>query len=124
MQLFIFSISRGLPMGLNKTQLISSVASQTGMTKVDAEKAVKSTFDAISKELSGGGNVTLIGFGTFSVYQRAARTGKNPRTGATIKIPTKKVPKFKPGKALNEAVTKKKKAAPPPAAPKKKAKKK
>ena len=74
-------------MGLNKTQLISAVAADTGMTKVEAEKAVKSTMDAIAGELAGGGNVTLIGFGTFSVLQRAARTGKNPQTGASIKIP-------------------------------------
>lgn len=96
-------------MGLNKTQLINEVAANTGMTKVDAEKAVKSTFEAVSGELSKGGSVTLIGFGTFSVFERAARKGKNPRTGDTIKIPAKKVAKFKPGKALSEAVAKKKK---------------
>ena len=91
-------------MGLNKTQLISAVAADAGMTKVDAEKAVRSVFGAISDELKSGGNVTLIGFGTFSVYQRAARTGKNPRTGQSLKIAAKKVAKFKPGKALMEAV--------------------
>jgi DNA-binding protein HU-beta len=88
-------------MGLNKTQLIEAVAKETGMTKVDAEKAIKSTIDCVSKELKKGGNVTLIGFGTFSVMRRAARKGKNPRTGETIRIPAKKVPKFKPGKALS-----------------------
>ncbi len=108
-------------MGLNKTQLIAEVAKSTGMTKVDAEKAVKSTLGAIHSQLAGGGSVTLIGFGTFSVMERAARTGKNPQTGATIKIPAKKVAKFKPGKALSESVMAKKKAV---AAPKKKAKKK
>jgi len=86
-------------MGLNKAELIASVAKSTGLTKVDAEKAVKSTFEAISTSLKKGNNVTLIGFGTFSVYKRAARKGKNPRTGETIKIAAKKVPKFKAGKA-------------------------
>ncbi len=96
-------------MGLNKTQLINAVAADASLTKVDAEKAVKATFENVADELAGGGNVTLIGFGTFSVYQRAARKGKNPRTGESIKIPAKKVPKFKPGKALTEQVAKKKK---------------
>ncbi len=95
-------------MSLNKAQLIASVAKDTGMTKVDAEKAVKSTFDSISKSLKKGNNVTLIGFGTFSVYRRAARKGKNPRTGETISIKAKKVPKFKAGKALSDLVAKKK----------------
>jgi len=94
-------------MGLNKAQLIAEVAKDSGMTKVDAEKAVKSTFDAISKSLKKGSSVTLIGFGTFSVYNRKARKGKNPRTGETIKIAAKKVPKFKAGKALSDAVGKK-----------------
>lgn len=101
-------------MGLNKAQLIADVAKTAGLTKVDAEKAVKSTIDAISNTLAKGESVTLIGFGTFSVYERAKRTGKNPRTGESIKIPAKKVPKFKAGKALSELVVKKK------AAPKKK----
>ena len=104
-------------MSLNKTQLIKAVASKAGLTQVDAEKAVKGTLEAITDELTDGGNVTLIGFGTFSVFERSARTGKNPQTGATIKIPAKKVAKFKPGKALAEVVASKKKA-------KKKAKKK
>ncbi len=97
-------------MGMNKTDLINAVAAQTNMTKVDSEKAIKATFDSISGELSSGGNVTLIGFGTFSVFERAARTGKNPRTGESIKIPSKKVAKFKPGKALAENVDVSKKA--------------
>ena len=105
-------------MSLNKTQLIAAVAGETGLTKIDAEKAVKACFDSITGELAGGESVTLIGFGTFSVYERAARTGKNPRTGDTIKIPAKKVAKFKPGKALTELVDKPKKGK------KKKAKKK
>ena len=91
-------------MGLNKQQLTAKVAGGTGLTKVQAEKAIKSTLAAINDELSAGGSVTLIGFGTFSVMGRKARSGKNPRTGASIKIPAKKVPKFKPGKALKDAV--------------------
>jgi len=94
-------------MGLNKAQLIAEVAKDSGMTKVDAEKAVKQTFEAISRSLKKGSSVTLIGFGTFSVYNRKARKGKNPRTGETIKIAAKKVPKFKAGKALSDAVSKK-----------------
>lgn len=94
-------------MGLNKAQLIAEVAKDTGMTKVDAEKAVKCTIDTISKSLKKGGSVTLIGFGTFSVYNRKARKGKNPRTGEVLKIAAKKVPKFKAGKALVDAVNKK-----------------
>ncbi len=105
-------------MSLNKTQLINTIAGETGLTKVQAEKAVKATFTAISDELKGGGSVTLIGFGTFSVFERAARKGKNPRTGKTIDIAAKNVAKFKPGKALAESV------ATPPKKTKKKAKKK
>jgi len=95
-------------MSLNKSQLISAVAGETGMTKVDIERALKGIVGAVSKELGAGGSVTLIGFGTFSVYERAERIGKNPRTGDTLKIPAKKVAKFKPGKALAELVHPKK----------------
>ncbi len=91
-------------MSLNKAQLVSAVAASAGMTKVDAEKAINGTMQAISTELASGGGVTLIGFGTFSVVSKKARSGKNPRTGESIKIPAKKVPKFKAGKALVEKV--------------------
>ncbi|MBM2815624.1 MAG: histone-like DNA-binding protein [Ignavibacteria bacterium] len=104
-------------MGLNKTQLVAAVAEETGLTKADASRALQSVMGAVTKELAAGGAVTLIGFGTFSVYNRAERMGKNPRSGASIKIPAKRVPKFKAGKALTEAVGTKKPAA------KKKAKK-
>jgi DNA-binding protein HU-beta len=107
-------------MSLNKTQLIASVAGNSGLTKVDAEKAVNSVIHSISHELSSQGSVTLVGFGTFSVYERASRVGKNPRTGDTIKIPAKKVPKFKAGKALAEMVSQTKKGAKKKAATKKK----
>jgi DNA-binding protein HU-beta len=98
-----------LLMSMNKTELVNAVAEKAGLKKVEAEAAVKSTIEAISEELAGGGSVTLIGFGTFSVMERAARNGKNPRTGEEIKIPAKSVPKFKPGKALSESVNTKKK---------------
>jgi len=91
-------------MAMNKSDLINAVAAEAGLTKVEAEKAIKSTMGAITNELASGGNVTLIGFGTFSVVQKQARTGKNPQTGASIEIAAKKVAKFKPGKALAELV--------------------
>ncbi len=93
-------------MSMNKTDLINAVAEKASMTKVDAEKAIKATFDAITNELSDGGKITLIGFGTFEVQERKERTGKNPQTGATMTIPAKKVPKFKAGKALKDVVEK------------------
>ncbi len=89
---------------MNKTDLINAVAASAEMSKVDAEKAIKATIDSISKSLIAGEGITLVGFGTFSVVERKARTGKNPRTGETIKIPAKKVAKFKPGKLLAESV--------------------
>lgn len=91
-------------MGLNKSQLIGAIASKAGLTKVQASKALNGMVDAITSELAAGGSVRLIGFGTFSVRERSARSGKNPRTGSTIKIPAKKVAKFKPGKQLSELV--------------------
>jgi len=102
-------------MSLNKTQLVSEVAASAGIPKTVSEKAVNSVIDALSKELEKGENVTLVGFGTFSVYERKERMGKNPQNGKEIKIPAKKVAKFKPGKTLAEMVNKtvaKKKAAP------------
>lgn len=93
-------------MSLNKTTLVNAVAEAVEMSKVDTEKVIKATIEQISKELENGGEVKLIGFGTFSVIQRAERMGKNPRTGEEIKIPAKKSPKFKPGQALVDAVNK------------------
>lgn len=91
---------------MNKSDLISAVAHATGLSKANSEEAVKATLEAISNELANDGTVTLIGFGTFSVMQRSARQGKNPQTGETINIEAKKVPKFKPGKALSDSVNK------------------
>lgn len=98
-------------MAMNKAQLIDAVAAETGLTKADSERAIRATIDTISSELASGGGVTLIGFGTFAVSNRAARTGKNPQTGASIKIAARKVAKFKAGKALSDAVNSAKKSA-------------
>lgn len=88
----------------NKAQLIEGVASKTGLTKKDATAAVDAVFGSIQDTLKKGDKVQLIGFGTFEVRERAARKGRNPQTGKAIKIPATKVPAFKPGKALKEAV--------------------
>lgn len=88
----------------NKEDLVVKVSEETGMTKESAKKAVKATFDAIEGFLAEGEKVQLIGFGNFEVRNRAARTGRNPQTGAEITIAASKVPAFKPGKALKDAV--------------------
>ena len=89
---------------MNKNDLVSAVASNTGMSKADSAKAVEGVFDAISGALSSGGDVRIVGFGTFSVANRKATTGRNPRTGQAIQIPASRQPKFKAGKGLKEAV--------------------
>ena len=88
---------------MNKGDLISAVAAGTGLSKADAGRAIDATTSAIAGELSGGGSVSLVGFGTFSVSHRAARMGRNPATGESIQIKASNVPKFKAGKALKEA---------------------
>ena len=88
---------------MNKGDLIDAVA-KTTCSKVEAGKVVDAVLDAIKKALKKGNKVTLIGFGTFSVMKRSARTGRNPQTGKPLKIAAKKVPKFKAGKALKDAV--------------------
>ncbi|MDB2668951.1 HU family DNA-binding protein [Alphaproteobacteria bacterium] len=89
---------------MNKNDLISQVASDAGITKADATKAVDSVFDNIAGALGQGGEVRLVGFGTFSVSHRKATTGRNPRTGEAIQIKASNQPKFKAGKALKDAV--------------------
>ena len=89
---------------MNKNDLVSAVASSTGMSKADSAKAVEGVFGAISSALSSGGDVRIVGFGTFSVANRKATTGRNPRTGQAIQIPASKQPKFKAGKGLKDAV--------------------
>jgi len=102
-------ISKNKNKNMNKADLIAKVAEEAALTKVQAENAINSFTGAISKSLSEGESVTLIGFGTFSVSERAARTGRNPQTGAALKIAAKKLPKFAAGKALKESVDKPKK---------------
>ncbi|MCR4379185.1 MAG: HU family DNA-binding protein [Rhodospirillales bacterium] len=89
---------------MNKNDLIAAVADTTGMTKADATKAVDGVLESVTGALKSGDEVRLVGFGTFSVAKRAASTGRNPRTGESIKIPASKQPKFKAGKALKDAV--------------------
>ncbi len=89
---------------MNKNDLIASVADSAGLSKSDASNAVDAVLQAITDGLAGGGEIRLVGFGTFSVANRAATTGRNPRTGEAIQIPASKQPKFKAGKALKDAV--------------------
>ncbi len=89
---------------MNKAELIDAVATSANLTKTDAGDAVDAVFDSISSSLAKSDSVSLVGFGTFSVSDRAARTGRNPRTGETISIAATRVPKFKAGKGLKDAV--------------------
>ena len=89
---------------MNKTELVANVADKTGTTKREAEKAVNAVFAALQQAMVEGDKVQLIGFGTFEVRKRAAKQGRNPRTGETMKIKASKVPAFKAGKALKDAV--------------------
>ena len=89
---------------MTKTELVSKIATADGITKSQAEKAVNGFVSAVSGALVSGEKITLLGFGTFSVGERAAREGRNPRTGEKIKIPASKVVKFKAGKTLSEKV--------------------
>ena len=89
---------------MNKNDLIAKVSETSDLSKADAGKAVDAVFDAIKGSLADGGDVRLVGFGTFSVANRAASEGRNPRTGEKIQIPASKQPKFKAGKALKDAV--------------------
>ena len=95
---------------MNKSQLVAKVAEKAGLTKKDAEKAVNGLFASIQEALVAGDKVQMIGFGTFDVKKRPARTARNPRTGAEIKIAASKAPSFKAGKALKDKVNAKKKA--------------
>ena len=92
------------PPAVKKNDLVASVASDTGLSKADAAKAVDSVFDSISRALSNGSDVRLVGFGTFSVVERRASEGRNPRTGESIHIPASRQPRFKAGKTLKNAV--------------------
>jgi DNA-binding protein HU-beta len=89
---------------MNKTELVAAIAKSAEITKADASRALQALLDSITTSLADGESIALTGFGTFSVTNRAARTGRNPRTGAELKIAAKTVAKFKPGKGLSEAV--------------------
>lgn len=89
---------------MNKSELIDAVANAADLSKADAGRAVDATFDSIAKALKKADKVSLVGFGTFEVRKRAARTGRNPKTGETIKIKASKVPAFKAGKGLKDTV--------------------
>jgi len=89
---------------VNKTELIDYVAANADVPKAVAARALEATISAVKVTLKKGGSVSLVGFGTFAVGKRAARIGRNPRTGASIKIKSAKVPKFRPGKALKDAL--------------------
>lgn len=93
---------------MNKSELIDAIASDADLSKASAGRALDAALEAITKTLKKGGQVSLVGFGTFSVKKRAARTGRNPQTGAEIKIAAAKVPSFKAGKGLKDVVNKKK----------------
>ncbi|MFP5212407.1 MAG: HU family DNA-binding protein [Acidobacteriota bacterium] len=89
---------------MTKAELVAKMADAAGITKAVAEKALNSLIDAFGEALSQGEKITLVGFGTFDVSERAAREGRNPRTGDTIKIPASKVVRFKPGNKLKDVV--------------------
>ncbi|HHT70304.1 MAG: HU family DNA-binding protein [bacterium] len=91
---------------MNKTELVSAVAEKTGLTKKDADKAVNALFEVVTETLADGERVQVVGFGTFEVRDRAARKGRNPQTGEVIDIAAAKLPAFKAGKALRQAVDK------------------
>lgn len=89
---------------MNKTELVAAVAEQAGLSKKDAEAAVKAFTDVVAEALKAGDKIQLVGFGTFEVSERAAREGRNPKTGESMKIEACKTPKFKAGKALKDLV--------------------
>lgn len=89
---------------MNKTELIDSIAGKSGLSKADAAKALDALIESVTEGLSNGDRIALVGFGSWSVEQRGARTGRNPRTGDAIQIPAKKVVKFKAGAGLSNAV--------------------
>jgi DNA-binding protein HU-beta len=89
---------------MNKQELISVISGKAGLTKADAKRGLDATIEAVGEALKAGERVSLVGFGSFSVSHRSARTGRNPQSGKAIKIPAKKVVKFKPGSELSTGV--------------------
>ncbi|MBR4754353.1 MAG: HU family DNA-binding protein [Lachnospiraceae bacterium] len=91
---------------MNKAELVAAMADKAGLSKKDTEKALKAFTDVVAAQLKKGNKIALVGFGTFEVAKRAARTGRNPQSGKEIKIPASKAPKFRAGKALKDVVNK------------------
>ena len=91
---------------MNKTELVAAMAEEAGLSKKDAEKALKAFTDVVEAELKNGGKVQLVGFGTFEVSERSGREGRNPQSGKPMKIAASKAPKFKAGKALKDSLNK------------------
>ena len=91
---------------MNKAELVAAIAEKTELSKKDSEKALKAFIDVVTEELKKGDKIQLVGFGTFEVAKRAAREGRNPQTGKSMKIAASKAPKFKAGKALKDVVNK------------------
>lgn len=89
---------------MNKTELIEHISTKADLSKADASRALDAFIDAVTTALKNDDSVTLVGFGTFAVSERAARTGRNPRTGESIDIKAARVPKFRPGKALKDGI--------------------
>jgi DNA-binding protein HU-beta len=89
---------------MNRGEFVAAISESSGLTKADADRALEAMFKVVKKTLKSGDSISLVGFGTFVVRKRAARSGRNPRTGATIKIKASKVPAFKAGKALKDAL--------------------
>lgn len=89
---------------MNKSDLINAISEESGLTKADAGRALDATISSVSSALKSGDSISLIGFGTFSVKERSARTGRNPQTGETIQIKASKIPSFKAGKTLKDSV--------------------
>ena len=89
---------------MNKMELVAAVAEKAGISKKDADKAIKAFTEVVTSELKNGGKIQLVGFGTFETSSREAREGRNPRTGESMSIPASRIPKFKAGKALKDLV--------------------
>ena len=89
---------------MNRGEFVAAISEQSGLTKADTDRAIEAMFKVVKKTLKSGDSISLVGFGTFVVRKRAARTGRNPRTGDTIKIKASKIPAFKAGKALKDAL--------------------
>ena len=102
--LYLYMINPEEEFNMNKLELVAAMAEKAGLSKKDAEAALKAFTETVAEELKKGEKIALVGFGTFEVSERAAREGRNPQTGAPMKIAASKAPKFKAGKALKDAI--------------------